>query len=117
MTEPHLSHAQSDAMLNHFPADGLKGLPGAIILLINAAMKIERSQHLQATAHERTDQRPGFANGFKSKTLVTRSGPVTLTIPQIRDCDTPFYPKAFEKGQRSEKALTIAFAEMYLQGV
>ena len=50
MTEPHLSHTQSDAMLNHFLADGLEGLPGAISLLINAAMKIERSQHLQATA-------------------------------------------------------------------
>ena len=42
---------------------------------------------------------------------------MTLAIPQIRDCDTPFYPKAFEKGQRSEKALTLAVAEMYLQGV
>ena len=63
MTGPHLSHTQSDAMLNHFPADGLEGLPGAISLLINAAMKIERSQHLQATANERTDQRPGFASG------------------------------------------------------
>ena len=54
MTEPHLSHTQSDAMLNHFLADGFEGLPGAIGLLINAAMKIERSQHLQATANERT---------------------------------------------------------------
>ena len=117
MTEPHLSHTQSDAMLNHFLADGLEGLPGAISLLINAAMKIERSQHLQATAHERTDQRLGFAIGFKPKTLLTRSGPVELAIPQIRDCASPFYPKAFEKGQRSEKALTLAVAEMYLQGV
>ena len=101
MTGPHLAHTQSDAVLNHFSADGLEGLPGAISLLINAAMKIERSQHLQATANERTDQRtdqrPGFANGFKSKTPVTRSGPVTLAIPQIRDCETPFYPKAFDK--------------------
>ena len=104
-------------MLNHFPADGLEGLLGAISLLINAAMKIERTQHLQATANERTDQRPGFANGFKSKTPVTRSGPVALAIPQIRDCGTPFYPKAFDKDQRSEKALTLAVAEMYLQGV
>lgn len=117
MTEPHLSHTQSDAMLNHFLADGLEGLPGAIGLLINAAMKIERSQHLQATANERTDQRLGFANGFKPKTLLTRSGPVELAIPQIRDCAASFYPKAFDKGQRSEKALTLAVAEMYLQGV
>ena len=34
MTEPLFSHTQSDAMLNHFPADGLEGLLGAISLLI-----------------------------------------------------------------------------------
>jgi hypothetical protein len=72
MTEPPLSHTQSDAMLNHFPADGLEGLRGAIGLLINAAMKIERSQHLQATANERTDQRLGFTNGFKPRTLLLK---------------------------------------------
>ena len=48
--------------------------------------------------------------------ILTRRGPVELAIPQIRDCATSFYPKAFEKGQRSEKALTLAVAEMYLQG-
>ena len=37
ITELHLSHTQSDAMCNYFPADGLEGLPGAISLLINAA--------------------------------------------------------------------------------
>ena len=117
MTEPPLSHNQSDAILNHFLADGLEGLPAAISLLIKAAMKIGRSQRLQASANERTDQRLGFTNGFKPRTFHTRSGPVDPAIPQTRDCATPFYPKAFDKGQRSEKALTLAVAEMYLQGV
>ncbi len=35
----------------------------------------------------------------------------------MRNSDIPFYPNALERGQRSEKALTISVAEMYLQGV
>ena len=38
-------------------------------------------------------------------------------MPQVRDSDKPFFPSALERGQRSERALTIAVAEMYLQGV
>ena len=40
-----------------------------------------------------------------------------LAIPQVRECAEPFYPQALERGQRSEKALSLAVAEMYLQGV
>jgi putative transposase len=116
MTEP-LSDTQTGAMLNHILTEGLDGLPQALSLLINEAMKVQRSRHLHAGAHERTPERTGFANGFKPKTLLTRSGPVALAIPQVRDCAEPFYPGALEKGQRSEKALTLAVAEMYLQGV
>ena len=116
MTEP-LSDTQSSAMLNHILTEGLEGLPQALSLLLNEAMKIERSRHLHAATHQRTAERTGFANGFKPKTLATRSGPVTLAIPQVRDCEEPFYPSVIEKGQRSEKALTLAVAEMYLQGV
>jgi len=36
-------------------------------------------------------------------------------VPQVREGD--FYPGALEKGLRSERALTLALAEMYVQGV
>jgi transposase-like protein len=104
-------------MLNHILTEGLQGIPAALTVLINAAMQYERSVHLGATAYERTEARIGSANGFKPKTIATTTGPLTLAIPQVRDCAQPFYPSALEKGQRSEKALTIAVAEMYLQGV
>ncbi len=44
-------------------------------------------------------------------------GSLDLRVPQTRNTDTPFFPSALERGQRSEKALTLAIAEMYLQGV
>jgi hypothetical protein len=36
-------------------------------------------------------------------------------VPQARGID--FYPSALEKGARSERALKLAVAEMYVQGV
>ena len=59
--------------------------------------------------------RRGQANGFKPKTVQTRIGPLELRVPQTRDGG--FYPNALERGQRSERALKLAIAEMYVQGV
>ena len=94
---------------------GLDRIGEAIQILLNAAMKAEREKYLNAAAYERSDNRTGYANGFKSKNLKTRVGEIPLAVPQTRD--GKFYPSCLEKGQRSEKALTLAIAEMYLQGV
>jgi putative transposase len=42
-------------------------------------------------------------------------GEITFDVPQVREGG--FYPQALEKGLRSERALTLALAEMYVQGV
>ena len=78
-------------------------------------MKLERSAVLGARPYERTPQRRGHANGFKPKTVETRLGALELRVPQTRG--VAFYPSALEKGQRSERALKLAIAEMYVQGV
>ena len=51
----------------------------------------------------------------KPKTGKTRLGELTFDIPQVRDGG--FYPSALEKGIRSERALLMTLAEMYVQGV
>jgi putative transposase len=94
---------------------GLDALPELIRVIINAAMQAERQRHLHAAPYERTPERRGYANGYKPKTVTTRVGPVTFDVPQVRDGS--FYPTALEKGLRSERALTLALAEMYVQGV
>ena len=63
---------------------GMEGLSGAMTILLNEAMKIERSRALQAVPWERTDQRLGYANGYKDKALDTRVGRLQLSIPQVR---------------------------------
>lgn len=94
---------------------GLDVLPAMIEMLINVAMQIERQRHLGAELYERTSERRGYANGYKPKTVATRLGKLTFQVPQVREGD--FYPSALEKGIRSERALKLALAEMYVQGV
>lgn len=94
---------------------GFEGLARALEALLNEAMIIERAQTLKARPYQRTPARRGQANGFKPKTVRTRVGELELAVPQARGVE--FYPSALEKGQRSERALTLALAEMYLQGV
>ena len=96
---------------------GMDGLAEAIRILLNEAMRIERSQTLNAEPYERTDERLGHANGYKPKTVSTRVGPIRFDIPQVRGEGVEFYPSSLERGVRSERALKLAIAEMYVQGV
>ena len=90
--------------------NGFDGVAEAVTVLMNAAMVVERSEYLGARPYERSDDRRGYANGFK-----TRLGELPLKVPQTRDCE--FYPQSLEKGLRSERALLLSIAEMYVQGV
>jgi len=95
--------------------NGLDGLSKAVSLLINEAMLIERERYIKASPYERTDNRIDYANGYKPKKLNTRIGSLELSVPQVREGD--FYPSFLERGLRSEKALKLSLAEMYIQGV
>lgn len=94
---------------------GFDGLAEVLEVVLNEAMKIERSHALGAQPYERTPARRGQANGFKPKTVLSRLGKLELAVPQTRD--SSFYPSALERGERSERALKVALAEMYVQGV
>lgn len=94
---------------------GLEVVPELVRVIINTAMNAERQQHLNADPYQRTEERKGYANGYKPKTVRTRTGEITFSVPQVREGN--FYPQALEKGLRSERALTLALAEMYVQGV
>ena len=116
MTHPQSQVNSLDEIVNLISTKGTAGLAESVRLLLNLAMKIERSEALGAAPHERTAERKGYANGFKNKTLKTRLGEITVDVPQVRG-EVDFYPSALERGRRSERALTLAIAEMYVQGV
>lgn len=94
---------------------GFDGLSSALQVLLNEIMVLEREQYLGAGPYERSEKRRGHANGFKPKTVRTRVGELCLSVPQTRDGE--FYPSSLEKGLRCERALKLALAEMYVQGV
>jgi len=104
-----------DEIVEQLVSQGMDAIPEMIRTLINFAMKIERQAHLGAGPYERTPERQDYANGYKPKTVNTRMGAITFDVPQVRKGD--FYPSALEKGIRSERALKLALAEMYVQGV
>ncbi len=102
-------------LLEQISTQGFEFLPELIRILVNAAMQGERQKHLVAEPYERSAERQGHANGYKPKTVQTRLGEITFAVPQVREGG--FYPHALEKGLRSERALTLTLAEMYVQGV
>jgi len=114
MTLPANHNRLNDAvelLINH----GFDEMGKSLRILLDTAMLIERERYLGAGHYERTEERQGHANGFKPKTVKTRVGDLELSVPQTRD--SGFYPKSLEKGIRSERALKVSLAEMYVQGV
>lgn len=104
-----------DGAVELLKTNGFDGLAEAVTVLLNAAMLAERSEHLRAAPYERSAERLGYANGYKDKAMKTRLGTLPLKVPQTRD--SQFYPHSLERGLRSERALLLAIAEMYVQGV
>lgn len=91
--------------------------PKILSKIWNQAMIVERDAHIGAKRYERSDDRDGYANGFKPRNYQALAGQLELLVPQVRSSSTPFYPKTLERGSRSERAIALAAAEMYIQGV
>lgn len=56
--------------------EGLEGMSRAFAILMNEAMRLERSRFLGAGPYERTEERLGYGNGYKPKTVKSRIDPL-----------------------------------------
>jgi len=99
-----LSNYQGESLIMEIVRLGIQNL-----------MELERDEHIGVGNYERGEDRRSQRNGYKSRQLYTRVGTLILQVPQTRD--GAFYPSILERYQRSEKALVLALAEAYLQGV
>lgn len=97
------NHSAIEQALEEIIRHGMEGLESAISVLINEAMKIERSRAVGADPWQRTADRRGYANGYKPRTLNSRIGKLSLRMPQVRG-GVSFYPSALDRGLRSERA-------------
>jgi len=83
--------------------------------VVQKVLEEELTAYLQAEPHERTEERAGYRNGYKPRTLTTRLGQMELMVP--KDREGKFQTELFERYQRSEKALMLSLVEMYVHGV
>jgi len=115
MISDQLNDTLVEQIVKGLIGQGTEGIKPVLEMLFNVAMKVEREQFLGAGSHERSEERRGYANGYKPKGVQTRMGALELAVPQVRGLG--FYPQSIDKGSRSEKALKVAIAQMYLEGV
>jgi len=95
--------------------NGQEGLAKLVETVLNQVLEAQVAETLGAGRHERTEERPGYRNGYRARTLYTRVGPVNLLVPQTRDGS--FSTDIFKRYQRSEQAFVLALMEMVVNGV
>ena len=93
-----------------------QGLRQVLETVLSVGMREEVTAHVGADRHGRSQERRGYRNGTKPRTIATRVGELELSVPQVRGCE-PYHPSMFARWQRSERALLVACGEMYFQGV
>ena len=91
------------ALMEQLIAEGPDGMAQVFTALFNLALRLERERFLGAGLYERNPDRRGYANGYKSKTLDTTAGTVTVDVPKAAGIDEPFYPQSLERGRRSPR--------------
>lgn len=102
-----------DALLQHlFANDGLKPL---LEQILNQVLQAQVTEQIGAAPHQRTDERQGYRNGSRERSLTTRVGSLTLQVPRLRQ--GTFTTDLFDRYQRSEQALLLCMVEMVIQGV
>lgn len=83
--------------------------------IVQQVLEAQVADHLQAQPYERTEERRGYRNGYKPRSLITRVGTLELRVPQVRD--GAFSTDLFARYQRSEQAFILALLEMVINGV
>jgi len=98
---------------NLFQEPGL--LANMLQTLVRNALEEELTRYLGAGHYQRSQQRRGWRNGTKPRTMKTAVGELTFNVPQTRE--PGFRTSLFERYQRSDKALVSAMQEMVVKGV
>ena len=95
--------------------NGQDGLAKLVEAVPNQVLEAQATDTLGATRHERTDERAGYRDGYRPRTIYTRVGPVTLLVLQTRDGS--FCTDFFKRFPRSEQGFVLALMEMVVHGV
>jgi putative transposase len=78
-------------------------------------IELEVAAVIGAARHERTEERHGYRNGYRSRSLATQVGDIDLLIPKLRSGG--FLPSILEPRRRVDQALYGVIMEAYIGGV
>jgi putative transposase len=78
-------------------------------------IELEASAVLGADRHERSEERLGYRNGYRPRSLATQAGDIDLLIPKLRTGG--FLPSILEPRRRVDQALYGVVMEAYIGGV
>jgi putative transposase len=78
-------------------------------------IELEVAAVLGAERHERSEDRLGYRNGYRPRTLTTQVGDIDLLIPKLRQGG--FLPSILEPRRRVDQALYAVIMEAYISGV
>ena len=102
-------------IIENYLIDNEKGMQQLIPWFLNDVMNEEVAQQAGVPRYARSSSRRAHRNGYRTRSLKTRFGELSLQKPQLREI--PFETKVFDWYSRTEKALVNAIIESYLQGV
>ena len=103
-----------DEMLHGLFQDD-QGLARLVESVLNQILESQVADQLRAMPYQRSEERQGYRNGYRTREMKTRVGPLELQIPRVRDGS--FSTEMFARYQRSEQALVLAMMEMVVNGV
>ncbi len=95
--------------------NGPNGLAKLVETVLNQILEAQVAELVGAQRHERSEERQGYRNGYRARTLYMRVRPVTLQVQQTRDGS--FSTDIFKCYQRGEQAFVLALMEIVVQGV
>jgi len=78
-------------------------------------IELEVAAFLGADRHERSEERLGYRNGYRPRSLTTQVGDIDLLIPKLRQGG--FLPSILEPRRRVDQALYAVIMEAYISGV
>ena len=78
-------------------------------------IELEVAAVLGAERHERSEDRLGYRNGYRPRTLATQAGDIDLLIPKLRTGG--FLPSILEPRRRVDQALYGVVMDAYIGGI
>ena len=113
MPKTHVAAPELASLLDGSSAGEL--IPELARYGLQQLIELEVSAVVGADRHERTEERLGYRNGYRPRSLTTQVGDIELLIPKLRAGS--FLPSILEPRRRVDQALYAVIMEAYIGGV